>query len=843
MMRIFCKCLTATLAVAFGLSVVSCKDDDNNESLSPEEQAAQEADAQVSRVAKYWGVVSQLVGADAYTDDYAGKTFAPVIGEATTGNETVRQVITADYGSAIERFCDIVGIEAFDTTTSTYTWDDADVGTLTFSRGQQGRSLATVDVNIREVPALRQIVYLTSEQAGTNASKLSTCYYRFGDVVTHVNEDGFTEYWICVRPSFEPEGKKDSHWVCINRLPSTMLTIYTSKTNGKTYALPKADTHQEEHQQNLAELLYAILMPEQWEKNITDHSTEGIFGVGGLRFFHDFHKSNIKYNSSDYFKRVRAAWENEELFRTIFGYTSDDLLKKVLLGQGPGHGLNLITYSTWSTTWSNSPTLYQYNYTNGTGKESNMHKQTFTKVSKQVIDKKNPANDIVLNFQKKWAAARDSIINKAFFGDEYPRYLFRYKTGKELGMGNYDTKSKIAGSYTDLYRYNDYYYKDLNLAPETRDEIRRPASNCPLGYGAFTMGDVLQDEDGAKWFCIRSSGKIPTFPFVKDHTAIFVSMDRVTHDIYKAFNIVTEDSVTQLAYRFAHFLHTLMTQQAELKYDYGSQNGSIVDHIKKYAGVDLNKLFVFRDSIYTYTVKNKKHNSESQSKCFNLAYNDPSTTNDTPILRVIHDMTQAGDNREASPYKDWYYRLYKHYQTYSDDMEDPRDELQKSLGWTLWNAPWQMTEKRIMLSDVRYQNIVDKYAKMDKWVTLPLFYKTGWELLPEKPRTKAETMARPEEFVWKNGDFATNKKHMYNEPVLFMRMTAITDDGPDLDGSVGEIISTDGRKFTIVHLQNDKRVYQCGGIWPGEYWVERNSSIYLDNKLIELPPLAGWVMD
>jgi hypothetical protein len=86
-----------------------------------------------------------------------------------------------------------VGLETLDSTTATYTFSNPQLGTLTYQRSSDGLSLATVTVDIKALPKLRQIVYRRPDQTGENGLFNSNfegrAYYRFGDVVRLKNKD------------------------------------------------------------------------------------------------------------------------------------------------------------------------------------------------------------------------------------------------------------------------------------------------------------------------------------------------------------------------------------------------------------------------------------------------------------------------------------------------------------------------------------------------------------------------------------------------------------------------------------------------------------------------------
>lgn len=71
------------------------------------------------------------------------------------------------------------------------------------------------------------------------------------------------------------------------------------------------------------------------------------------------------------------------------------------------------------------------------------------------------------------------------------------------------------------------------------------------------------------------------------------------------------------------------------------------------------------------------------------------------------------------------------------------------------------------------------------------------------PRTQAETSVKPADFFYKDGRFATAKRSLWNEPVLFMRMAKIVDPGH----RQLNLESTDGRHFRVIHMQTEKGLY------------------------------------
>ena len=495
--------LMAALVCGLGLSVASCKDDDDNnsngsESGTPEEQMAEQSN-------EFWAVVGQLVGTTNATDDYQSKTFEPIIGEAVAGNATVRRVLVNTMESAAERFESLVGLDEGTVTaeTGSYTWTSDAVGTLTYTKSQDGQSLATVDVSIRQVPGLRQIVYMTPEQMGTNAGEDSwrNCYYHFGDVIKRTTREGITEYWMCVRPSFDPEGKKKSHWATVSPLPKENIATYES-SHGHTYNVPTKLGQDDDQMENMAEMLYAMYNPVLWEQHIADNAG-GIFS-SGIDIFQDFSRKNIQYFSSDFWQRVQKGWQETkvgdkaDLWELVFGKKQEEFNRCFDL-----YGIHLLYYGyKWKWSISNSLTLYEQVFTTkGSGTKSNMHNRQKRTISHDVVNKNDRRSDILVNLKAMYNEKVPYLTNndltsmngsEKFFGsdaDDMPHYIFRFATGEELAKQSgaaYDKRTKISG-FEDVYVYTKKYGLDVNKGCETRDDIKN----------ATTAGSLAAPKVGA----------------------------------------------------------------------------------------------------------------------------------------------------------------------------------------------------------------------------------------------------------------------------------------------------------------------------------------------------------
>lgn len=846
--------LTWVLLGSLSLSVSSCKDSDDDSPLSAEEQAAQEAAAQQTKAAKFWGVVGQLVGSSAICDDYEQQTFEPLLGTADPQNPLCRVVNTNSMEQAARRFADLVGdtLGLISETTTEYKWSDPDVGTLVYRKSSDGTAWATVDVQIDQVPHLQRIVYREPSQGDSNASYPGGAHYRFGDVISRPNADGQLEYWICVRPAFAQEKKDHTHWMTVSPMPQKNWWTYHSSTTNQDYSLPKNIGVNKEHMQNLAELLYAMFYSSRWQQNIEQYSTEGLFGPGGLPIFGDFHKSNVKYHSRYYWQRVRKGWESHNLFTRVFGMESEDMATVVQ------DGLDfLVEGSAWSTTFSNSPTLYQYHYERAGEKdtERNMHAVSYSKVSRQVIDKRNPQNNIELDIRKIYTQAHPYYTNRRFFGDDRPRFIVRYATGEEL-MGSepnvYQSMHEVNG-IKDVYLYNaqyNYYVgasekcvpADLSQNPELATNNTPTSALDGQTGGLYCQGDVLMDEEGYRWFCLNGRPK-GIYNMFNGMDAFFVTTEGIEFTPYKATNIIKEEEAMDLAVRICEFINDIChSTDSELAWTEINNRGLIVNHIMQHAGVDFTQLLTIRDSIFHFTNnKGKAYDSPSKSVCINLAYDDGSEF-EQPILRIVVDGTLGGGERNncvtlsGKNLQDIYFRIYKHYEEYDPTKMRELTADEKGLGLTKWQTPWPVTDRKMKLQDVMSSFMVGWHGGMDKWVRLPYWTPQGTKA-NGRARTTAEEHCLPKDYAWDSKNrkpVEPNKRTIFNERVLFLRTMTIRDNG----GTEPNLVSNDGRRLSVVSLTNSKKVYQQSN--QGNTWMYYNAhmegGLYeLDNKVYHHP--------
>ena len=198
--------LSLLLAAA---AFTACSDD--NEITKPNQPTAEEVDqALTAKLQAINKIMRPLAGLDGLPDNWETAIFTPaegvVVDEATP---EVRYVMALDMDGAQQYFKDLVPEDGLEGNT----WRNDSVGTLTYTAVGTDKCFATIDVDLKQMPGLKQIRLVPENVIPANSKFSGRPYYNMGDVV--VDKDG--HYWFCVRPSGGPLKKDQSYFVSFDK--------------------------------------------------------------------------------------------------------------------------------------------------------------------------------------------------------------------------------------------------------------------------------------------------------------------------------------------------------------------------------------------------------------------------------------------------------------------------------------------------------------------------------------------------------------------------------------------------------------------------------------------------
>ena len=146
---------------------------------------------------------------DELPDNWESAAYSPAEGvPVDEANTDVRNVISTGADQAKSYFLSIVPDEGLNGDT----WSHEGVGTLTYRAVNEENCYAVIDVNLLQMPGLKQLRFVPETVVGENKWQ-GTPYYGVGDVV----KDKKGIYWICVRPSGGPLAKDNAYFVSFDK--------------------------------------------------------------------------------------------------------------------------------------------------------------------------------------------------------------------------------------------------------------------------------------------------------------------------------------------------------------------------------------------------------------------------------------------------------------------------------------------------------------------------------------------------------------------------------------------------------------------------------------------------
>ena len=784
--------LMAALMGGLTLGFTACSDDDDK----PTEE--QRVEQELSDAADFWNVVGQLTDDVMPDEGWQTATYAPTIGEADATTPTIRIVQCTDAENAAESFADLVGLtvgDGFPVATQEYTYKNDLVGTLTYRRAG-GETLATIDVDIPQMPGLQQIVY---RQVVENASFSGTAYYRFGDVVSKQNADGQTDYWICVRPAFGPAGKGDSHWISLSKIPSANVKTVNKTVNGQklTHIMPKSLCTNQEHMQNLAEMLYAMLFPAQWAKNLEENN-----GYKKLKYFKDFDYTKLfKYHNDSYFRMVDSRWN--DFYVAVFGLTAAELREELQT-----NGLNLI-YGTATMSSNNISlpiaTFYQTNL-----KTKLLSKKTST-WDKQSFNIYDLTRDGYATFTNAAGGAERA-------------WVVRYATGATLAKGSAETptfdKQKKLPNCQDVILFN----RDVDHIDMSYDALKITAPKEYAVAAAFEgtdahyhFCDIYKDEDGNRWFVMSMSG-MTEMQKVEEGSpyAELITFEGIkfTADGGRAINLPTREQAIRGAYWLTQLQFSTMWQKyytrEEWEKDKHNSHSPLYLPLLDYAG--------YRCTDLMQTVTAQNGNPRASSVVASVAYSDPTSSKQ-------HLMRWVMNNQNAR--NDLVYYIWDHYPSY------PSATAQKVTDFS---------NTSIFLQDIADPSKVARYAE-DSYVRQPLHDIDGPVEDPNppvrQPRSSIDERANYayncvyNPTTWWNREFVAD---MWNAPVVMFRITRVEDRGEN-DYSTTTVDGHRLKLYQQIDWEDEEGQDQLDQFREASLalvYVNRDN-IYLDGKKVGIP--------
>ena len=433
--------LMAALVCGLSLSVTSCKSDDDNNGNGNDSAMTQDevdpTDNDEARTAFRWLCI--LTNGEDFDQNWQKKTWEPTVGVASTDNDATRIIVVDSLEDAREEFSKLADKDVSEIGTK-LTINGGAAGSMTWEQSAEGaQNLASVTVNVPVIPHLQKIVYCTEEQVGDNGTSMKgTAYYRFGDVI----QDSQGYFWVCVRPAFAPHNKKecsvkgDSHWINIfngsesgGGKPMPSANVKTKwdnlrKYNFQTIKLPTGLKYDLEHIDNLSNLIWALLNPNDYKDCVYK---KGWPALGDFPY---------QYNGVKFVQKVSDIWNEKwgkyTIWQILFNHTYDEMksLKKIV--------------------------FYYQGYSWPSGETGHVWGRLSTGYGMQGESVKESINFVKDGFDVTYYAqsSNDMVYTSRFTKGGVGRWVVRYAKGQDLvEMDKYGYYDKIWGT-RDISCYN-----------------------------------------------------------------------------------------------------------------------------------------------------------------------------------------------------------------------------------------------------------------------------------------------------------------------------------------------------------------------------------------------------
>lgn len=711
--------LTAALVCGLSLHFVACTDNDEDggtSGTSPSETIAGDPYGKTGEeAAALYMVMNQLAGVDSLPDNWREAEFEPTEGlVADPSQPYVRTVVVMDLTEAQDLFRSYTG-RNFDHKASTVKWKSEAVGTMTLNVLNHADCIATIDMQLRQMPHLVQLRMVPPSAVGDNALK-KVPYYRIGDVV----QDAGGRYWICVRSAGGPKAKEKTHWVTMQMLQSdSKNTSFKSNikdmpatTSSNQFMLPtNLGGTETEHLKYFAELMYLLQNPQEYRQNMGQGGAMAS-GLGALGT--DMHADTTAH-SPEYLELMARAWNEEDIWSKVLppGVGREFFLQNEVA----------MLYNGYSTSlFGSGITLYQCTQS-GTCRSDQ-------RLTTPGWDKKDKTK--YFDVREYAADGHATRSNVAGIGNSQTRAIVVCMcTGKEL-----------AGNWVSQPDYD----KPIKGVKEVL--LGRHAA---MPYKAHYLPySVYRDQYNRRWTCLAMAGT----PAFHSRYAYFVSNDgfETSADNAYATNIADRNTMMHMMLR----MMDLYIQLGEVVVDesvHYSENlpGVQAYNLKRFGHIPLDVLIVPHDTLPQLA------GAKGRAYTASVAYRDGSTPQ--RYFRLIADPAYNTANKQTSHY---YLAWTRYLQPNSRDR---------------YGAAGAFTDRYIQTRDVADQAAVAAYAD-DVYTRLPLSWDDDGQRNAIRTSASPEAVD-VRNFIGSDGTYNHVLGSMWREPVVFLRVAKALDLGED----------------------------------------------------------------
>lgn len=297
-------------------------------------------------------------------------------------------------------------------------------------------------------------------------------------------------YWLNVFNRAESGKNSDGEVPPIPKV--NICRDYDKQFNGNTILLPTKLNSTKEMTHNLANLVWALLDPAAYHETVGDNG----IGLGGYEY---------KYNGEKFCTRVAEEWRSHQIWEKLFNRSYQEMKEFDKLNfyyEGYHFTPNIhLGYSNLGCATVMGTEKYEKKYV--TTFDQDKQKNLEMKAAGAGFDMRRYCSDEEQN-EACASSGKAGYAPKEQFSETEGYWIVRMKTSKQLAGEKTDHYSSMKNT-VPIYTYNSKFQKGVgNKFPvETEDNISGSASYKNRGF--YDVGDVIEDENNRRWFCIQAS--------------------------------------------------------------------------------------------------------------------------------------------------------------------------------------------------------------------------------------------------------------------------------------------------------------------------------------------------
>ncbi len=501
-----------SLFAVFSLLMLSCSDENDNETASSDPETA--ADSQEALEDAAFNVLRAFCqlptdddsenseetshdGIEYLPDNWQSQNFTPIQGfTKKEGDQKIRYMACNSIEEAREFYSSIIGESVDDS----YNWSFSGLGSVNYTEIAQSTDespdqYAKIEVSIAQIPDLTQLNFMSvsymednaavfDPDSGAENSYKGEPYYRAGDIIKR-KKDG--TIWMCVRPSGGPAKKGYSYFVCLDPFGTKDTNLI--KSTSKNYV------YNDETQKNIK---------KKWTfaKNLMSYKTAKATGhtfnilatekIGKINLYDFFDSKEPEYKLGTNIRAVRnkliaEGYDLRNLWASVLNVSEDkdkvaetDELAYFYIAYGsPQNDKKRKDFTSYTYV---QPYLRAALLGRGDYKDKNGNRHIITIKTKNPLDNERNSNDQLLSvtdyYDYEYTKSLD--LHNVYYNNriyDFNNFLSHYSNNKVQYKTYYSDLEDSAEEETDYHKWSGNYFFSPEIKLVDKSPTKMPSKD------------------------------------------------------------------------------------------------------------------------------------------------------------------------------------------------------------------------------------------------------------------------------------------------------------------------------------------------------------------------------